>query len=214
MQRSLARDGSFGLHRSIGAGAAVPVLESPAWPHEPRPETIRAASRSMPEHRARILVVDEGENILRMFSRILGGDYEVTTESDGVRCLALIASRQFDVIVTDVRMPGADGLEVLRAAKSRARDTEVIVITACGHVKDAVEALKQGAYDYLQKPFGLDDALVVVEKALGRKRLRAQLEKLRLEAEVRSAEKRGEEQESLDRILRRYGIIGDDFEDE
>jgi two-component system response regulator HydG len=133
--------------------------------------------------RARILVVDDKENILKLFARILGDAYEVTSAADGGRAISLIGGQEFDVIVTDLRMPGADGFEVLRAAKARAPETEVIMMTAYATVQDAVSAMKQGAYDYLQKPFDPDDASLVVARALERKRLRAQTETLRRELE-------------------------------
>jgi DNA-binding NtrC family response regulator len=76
----------------------------------------------------------------------------VTTAADGGRAISLIGGQEFDIIVTDLRMPGADGFEVLRTAKGRAPDTEVIMMTAYATVQDAVTAMKQGAYDYLQKP--------------------------------------------------------------
>jgi DNA-binding NtrC family response regulator len=133
--------------------------------------------------RARILVVDDKENIVNLFVRILGDTYQVTTAGDGGRAISLIAAQDFDVIVTDLRMPGADGFEVLRAAKARAPDTEVVMMTAYASVQDAVTAMKQGAYDYLQKPFDPDDAALVVARALERKRLRAQAQTLRRELE-------------------------------
>jgi DNA-binding NtrC family response regulator len=125
--------------------------------------------------RARILVVDDKENMLALFSRILGDAYEVTTAADGGRAISLIASRDFDVIVTDLRMPIADGFEVLRVAKTRAPETEVVIMTAYATIGDAVEAMKQGAFDYLQKPFDPDDASLVVARALERRRARARL---------------------------------------
>jgi CheY-like chemotaxis protein len=70
--------------------------------------------------RARILVVDDKENIVKLFARILGDGYELTTAADGGRAISLVASQPFDVVVTDLRMPGADGFEVLRAVKARA----------------------------------------------------------------------------------------------
>ncbi|WP_242344326.1 sigma-54-dependent transcriptional regulator [Anaeromyxobacter terrae] len=133
--------------------------------------------------RARVLVVDDKENILKLFARILGDGYEVTSAADGGRAISLIGAQEFDVIVTDLRMPGADGFEVLRAAKARAPDTEVVMMTAYATVQDAVTAMKQGAYDYLQKPFDPDDAALVVARALERKRLRAQAETLLRELE-------------------------------
>jgi DNA-binding NtrC family response regulator len=133
--------------------------------------------------RARILVVDDKENIVNLLVRILGESYEVTTAGDGGRAISLIGAQDFDVIVTDLRMPGADGFEVLRAAKARAPDTEVVMMTAYATVQDAVTAMKQGAYDYLQKPFDPDDASLVIARALERKRLRAQAQTLRRELE-------------------------------
>jgi len=94
-----------------------------------------------------------------------------------------VAAQPFDVVVTDLRMPGADGFEVLRAVKARAPETEVIMMTAYATVADAVEAMKLGAYDYLQKPFDPDDASLVVARALERKRLKEQAASLRREVE-------------------------------
>ncbi len=121
--------------------------------------------------RPRILVVDDKENILKLFERLLGDAYQLTTAADGGRAISLLAAQPFDVVVTDLRMPGADGFEVLRAAKARAPETEVIMMTAYATVGDAVEAMRQGAYDYLQKPFDPDDASLVVARAVERKRL-------------------------------------------
>jgi DNA-binding NtrC family response regulator len=133
--------------------------------------------------RARVLVVDDKENILKLFARILGDAYEVTSAADGGRAISLIGGQEFDVIVTDLRMPGADGFEVLRAAKARSPETEVVMMTAYATVQDAVTAMKEGAYDYLQKPFDPDDATLVIARALERKRLRAQADSLRRELE-------------------------------
>jgi len=121
--------------------------------------------------RARVLVVDDKENILKLLARILGETYEVTTASDGNRAIALLAAQHFDAVVTDLRMPGADGFEVLRVAKTRSPETEVVMMTAYATVPDAVQAMKQGAFDYLAKPFDPDDAALVVARALERKRL-------------------------------------------
>jgi two-component system response regulator HydG len=138
--------------------------------------------------RARVLVVDDKENMLKLFERIFAGsheagDYELTAAADGTRALALVASREFDVVITDIRMPGADGFEVLKAVKSRSPDTEVIMMTGYAAIQDAVTAMKQGAYDYLQKPFDPDAAALVVSRALERKRLKEQAATLRKELE-------------------------------
>jgi two-component system response regulator AtoC len=122
--------------------------------------------------RARVLVVDDKENIRKLLARILGETWDVETAEDGARAIALVAARHFDAIVTDLRMPGADGFEVLRVAKTRSPETEVVMMTAYATVPDAVEAMKRGAFDYLAKPFDPDDAALVVARALERKRSR------------------------------------------
>jgi DNA-binding NtrC family response regulator len=132
---------------------------------------------------AKVLVVDDKENMLKLFGRILGDGYSVTTASDGARALALLAEESFDVVVTDLRMPGADGFQVLQATKQRSPETEVILMTAYASVSDAVEAIRQGAYDYLQKPFDPDAAVLVVARALERKRLKEQAASLRREVQ-------------------------------
>jgi DNA-binding NtrC family response regulator len=133
--------------------------------------------------RGRILVVDDKENMLKLFEKILGDSHDLTTAADGGRALSLIATQPFDVVVTDLRMGGADGFEVLKAVKARAPETEIVMMTAYATVQDAVGAMKQGAYDYLQKPFDPDAAALVVSRALERKRLREQAATLRRELE-------------------------------
>ena len=130
--------------------------------------------------KARVLVCDDKENFTKLFRRILPDDrYEVTTAEDGNRALALVAAGDFDVVVSDIRMPGADGLAVLREAKGRDPDVEVILMTAYATVPAAVDAIRHGAYDYLAKPFEPDEALLVVDRALERRRLKQQARDLR-----------------------------------
>lgn len=129
--------------------------------------------------RGRILVVDDKENMLKLFEKFLGPHYDVTTASDGREALLLISTQPFDVVVSDIRMPGADGFEVLAAVKQIAPDTEVILMTAFASVQKAVEAIKVGAYDYIQKPFEPDDVSMSVARALERKHLREQAIHLR-----------------------------------
>ncbi|MBK9036490.1 MAG: sigma-54-dependent Fis family transcriptional regulator [Myxococcales bacterium] len=131
--------------------------------------------------RARVLVVDDKENMLKLFAKLLGDAYELVTAGDGARALALVQAQPFDVIVTDLRMPGADGFEVLRAVKQRQPDAEVIMMTGYATVNDAVEAIKLGAYDYLEKPFDPDAAALAVARALERKRLKEQAANLQKE---------------------------------
>jgi DNA-binding NtrC family response regulator len=133
--------------------------------------------------RPSVLVVDDKENLLKLFAKILGEEYSLSTASDGAKALALIAEHEFDVVVADLKMPGASGFTVLESVKARWPETEVILLAAYGSVSDAVEAVKQGAYDYIQKPFDPDAAALVVARALERRRLRAQTVSLRKELE-------------------------------
>ena len=127
----------------------------------------------MSERRGQILVVDDKETMLSLVAKILADQHDVTSAADGRQALDLIAAREFDVVLTDVRMPGADGFEVVRAVKRRWPATEVVMMTAFASIESAVEAIKLGAYDYLQKPFDPDDVSLIVARALERKRQRA-----------------------------------------
>jgi two-component system response regulator HydG len=124
--------------------------------------------------RSRVLVVDDKDNIVKLLARILSPEFDVTTAEDGTRALALVTAQEFDVIVSDIRMPGADGMIVLREVKRQYPETEVILMTAYGTVQDAVSAMKDGAYDYLQKPFEPDEAVLLIKRAVERRQLRAQ----------------------------------------
>ena len=130
-------------------------------------------------NRGRVLVVDDKDNIVKLLGRILSPEYDVTAAEDGTRALALIAATEYDVIISDIRMPGADGMAVLHETRRLYPDTEVVLMTAFATVQDAVEAMKQGAYDYLQKPFEPDEALLIVRRAVERRQLRAQARDLR-----------------------------------
>jgi len=128
---------------------------------------------------ARILVADDRENILKLFEKILADGFDVTTVTDGNKALAMVLRGDFDVVVSDIRMPGADGFTLLREIKRARQDVEVILMTAYASISKAVEAMKEGAYDYLAKPFDPEEALLVVQRAVERKRLRRQAADLR-----------------------------------
>lgn len=121
-----------------------------------------------------ILVVDDKENMLKLLVRILGDAYDVSTASDGDQAMSALAAQAFDVVVTDFRMPGPDGMEVLKATKTRSPHTEVVMMTAYGAIEHAVEAMKLGAYDYVTKPFDPDDLALVIARAAEQKRWRDQ----------------------------------------
>lgn len=101
----------------------------------------------------RIMVADDEEIIREMlFSYLSEEGYQVEMASDGREALTKVQSQDFDVVITDIRMPGPNGMEILRAAKTRNADTEVIVMTAFSTEDLAIEAVRLGAYDYLKKP--------------------------------------------------------------
>jgi two-component system response regulator AtoC len=121
----------------------------------------------------RVLVADDKENMRKLVARILAeaGGYAVDEAEDGARALALVATRPYDVVVTDIRMPGADGFELLGAVKARDPSVEVVMMTGYATVQDAVRAMRRGAFDYLEKPFDPDAALAVVARAAEHKRI-------------------------------------------
>ena len=125
---------------------------------------------------ATILVVDDEPGIREFLADALALDgHDVAQAADGMEALRLVYDRAFDLMLTDLRMPGAlNGIDLLRKLKSEQPETEVIVMTAHGSVETAVEAMKLGAYDYLQKPVGSPAELrLIVGRALERRRLRA-----------------------------------------
>ncbi len=120
---------------------------------------------------ARILVVDDKTNLRKLLASVLGAVGEVATADGGRRALELLAAQHFDVVVTDVRMPDLDGHEVLKAARALERPPEVVLMTAFATVESAIGALRDGAFDYVTKPFDPDDVKGIVVRALRRRGL-------------------------------------------
>jgi len=116
--------------------------------------------------RKQILIADDEPNLRRVLSAQLARDgYEVHTAEDGEEALRILADHHIDVIITDLRMPKLDGLGLLRRSVADYPDVPVIMITAHGTIDTAVEALKQGAFDYVTKPFDRTEFQRVVDKA-------------------------------------------------
>ena len=121
---------------------------------------------------AKILIADDKQGLRDVLVEALAGiGHEVESVEDGARALARIGERTYDLLVTDLKMPGLDGIELLRAVKEKAPQTGVILMTAHGTVDTAVEAMRLGALDYVEKPFPLGAMEAKVEKALERARL-------------------------------------------
>ena len=114
----------------------------------------------------KILVIDDSPEIVNLFSEFLRTEgYEVDTAEDGARGISLIERNSYDLIVTDLKMPETDGMEVLKYIREHSPDTLCIILTGYGTVKNAVEAIKMGAYDYLTKPVKMDEILVTFQRA-------------------------------------------------
>jgi len=128
--------------------------------------------------KAYILVIDDDPVTLKNIRRILENDgYSVSTFSDPERALKRMDEKVYDLVVSDVRMPGLDGLSVVEKVKGRFPLTEIILITGYASLEGAVEATKRGAYHYLAKPFTPEVLRKVVAKALEEKRVRDEAEK-------------------------------------
>jgi len=136
----------------------------------------------MTEPAARILVVDDEANARTALAEILRTEgYGVETAADGFKALGRFAEFDPDLVLTDLKMPGMDGLELLRKVRETDSEIAVVLMTAFGAVETAVEAMRQGAADYLTKPLNMDELLVVLERALERRRLRRETADLRAE---------------------------------
>lgn len=121
----------------------------------------------------RILIIDDEENMLHMLKTILSKEgYEIITAGNGIEGLEKIETNLFDTILCDLRMPEMDGLSFLKTVKVKNTDSTIIMMSAYGTIDLAVEAMKQGAYDYISKPFKPDEIILTLKKAEERERLR------------------------------------------
>jgi two-component system response regulator PilR (NtrC family) len=120
----------------------------------------------------KILIVDDESSMRDVLQIMLKrSGYAVTVASDGEEALGQVQKEIYDLVITDLRMPKVDGLEVLKSVKSSSPDTVVLVVTAFASADSAVDAMKHGAYDYLTKPFQVDEVQLIIRNALERRRL-------------------------------------------
>jgi DNA-binding NtrC family response regulator len=118
-----------------------------------------------------ILIVDDEEIVRRSYSRVLSGAHcETKSVVDGDEALRAMARESFDVVLLDLRMPGQDGITVLRAIKEHWPESEVVVITGYPTIETAKEAVRLGAWDYLAKPVDPDEVIHATRGAVLRKR--------------------------------------------
>ncbi len=132
----------------------------------------------------RILVLDDEEYIRFFFTEALKKEgYEVRTVGKGDRALELFREEDFDVAVVDLKLPDADGMEIMKSFREQRPEVPVIIITAHGNKQVAHQALSEGAYDYFSKPFDLTDMRVVIRRAAENARLVREVEELRRQME-------------------------------
>jgi DNA-binding NtrC family response regulator len=136
-----------------------------------------------------ILLVDDEPSIrLSVGDALRGAGHHVTLASEGGEAVSLIESHLYDVVITDIRLPKVDGITLFRKIRSEAPSTDVILITAYGAVADAVSALKEGARDYLTKPFDNEEIRIRLEAIAQRRSLEQNLAAARAELATRPAE--------------------------
>src|SRR6267142_1344487 len=128
----------------------------------------------------RVLVVDDERSMRELLAIMLRqAGHEVTLAEGGEQAVEVLKNESFDLVITDLRMRKVDGIAVLRAAKEHSPSTVVLVVTAFASTETAVEAMKLGAYDYVTKPFKLDEIKLTIANALERKRLQDENRELR-----------------------------------
>ena len=132
----------------------------------------------MPE---KLLIVDDEPDMLKLLSMIIREKtpYETATTNNPIEALEMAKKGGFDLVITDLKMPGLDGMDLLDAIKRTNEDLPVIVITAYGTVESALETMRKGGFDYITKPFKKEQILYTIDKALKFVRLKKENEMLK-----------------------------------
>jgi DNA-binding NtrC family response regulator len=116
----------------------------------------------------RILAVDDELDMLALLKMIIEGysGHQVTATNNPLEAAEFLDKEKFDLVITDLKMPGMDGMELLAAARKKDEDALIIVITAYGSLESAEEAMAKGAYDFITKPFRKEQILLAIDKAM------------------------------------------------
>ena len=128
----------------------------------------------------RILAVDDEPDMLTLIKMIVEGysDHQVTTTNNPMEVPELLAKERFDLIITDLKMPGMDGMELLELAKKHDKDALILMVTAIGSLESAEEAVAKGAFDYISKPFRKETLLLAIDKAMRWREMALQIKEL------------------------------------
>ena len=139
-----------------------------------------ATTTPAPEPAATILVVDDEPELCRALGKLLARNgYEVISAGNGEEGLAQLRQQEVHLVLSDLQMPRMNGVELLKAGRVVSPDSEFVIITGHGTIETAVDAMRRGAYDFIEKPFSTTTTLNVVRKALEKQRLRAENQQLR-----------------------------------
>jgi two-component system response regulator AtoC len=133
--------------------------------------------------RPSVLIIDDDPGLIESYTVLLEDEFQLHTARSGEQGLEILRQEDINVILLDIRLPGIDGMEVLRQAKTIDENVDVIMVTAVKNVRIAVEAIKLGAYDYLVKPFEIDEVLSLLRRTLERQNLLREVLYLRAEVD-------------------------------
>jgi DNA-binding NtrC family response regulator len=127
-----------------------------------------------------ILAVDDEPDMLTLIKLIIEGysDHQVTTTNNPMEVAELLTKERFDLIITDLKMPGMDGMELLELAKNYDKDALILMVTAFGSLESAEEAVAKGAFDYISKPFRKEQLLLAIDKAMRWREMTLQIKEL------------------------------------
>jgi len=154
-----------------------------------------------------VLVIDDEENMRHMLKMMLTkAGYAVESAAEGVEGLELLTGSDFDFVLCDIKMPRMDGMTFLRKAREKHPDKTFIMMSAYGTIEVAVDAMKEGAYDYISKPFKADEVLITLKKAAEREQLKA--ENLQLRSRIDEIENKY----SFENIVARSEVMANLFE--
>jgi DNA-binding NtrC family response regulator len=128
-----------------------------------------------------ILAVDDEPDMLTLIKMIIEGysDHQVTTTNNPMEVAELLIKERFDLIITDLKMPGMNGMELLELARKYDKDALILMITAFSSLESAKEAVAKGAFDYISKPFRKETLLIAIDKAMRWREMAQQIKELK-----------------------------------